>query len=102
MVAKGPFYVKILVTCCWVVLLELIYETVCFVIRFDVGWVLSQSNGYSPDSTFHYRCSALFANGYGEYSLYVQTGGLGFAMVYYIEACYRTTCGIDDKWDFNF
>jgi TRAP-type C4-dicarboxylate transport system substrate-binding protein len=28
MVAKGPFYVKILVTCCWVVLLKLIYETV--------------------------------------------------------------------------
>jgi hypothetical protein len=48
MVAKGPFYVKILVTCCWVVLLKLIYENLCFVIHwFDVSWVLSQSNGIS-------------------------------------------------------
>jgi len=28
MVAKGPFYVKILVTCCWIVLLKLTCETV--------------------------------------------------------------------------
>ena len=42
MVAKGPFYVKILVTCCWFVLLKLICET--FALLF-IGLMLA---GCSP------------------------------------------------------
>ena len=42
----------------------------------------SYAFSFLEDSDFHNRCSALLANGYGEYSLYVYAGSSNFAMVH--------------------